>query len=161
MRTCFCVAFAALTAGILSACAVHAPVPPVADDRRQGACSPGEPCNNGWLVLLPIPGRFLADTGDGARRPARSLEVYAATYIDGRRVGELRRVKAAVKRNGEVSFPACVDYAERDVCTDEGWRQVQYFHENHYLIRARGCRDKDLVVTKGWKPTTVVLECSK
>jgi hypothetical protein len=126
----------------------------------QDPCSPedlgGIRCG---AMFLRVEARAVHLDQSGHQQPVRGVRVFSGYYVDGEFSGALRRVKAKVKKSGEFSFMGNVPRSVRTVCEDGEWQEDEILLTSHYLLRAKGCEDLTIEVTRDWSPRSLTMKC--
>ena len=109
--------------------------------------------------FLNVEGWAEYSVADGTVHPVHRLRVFSGYYHDGAFDGDLQKVKAKTKRTGFFTFMAAVPHSTHEGCMDGKPYRNEIYLKEHYLLRAKGCDDLVLEVTKDWSPRHVQMHC--
>jgi hypothetical protein len=96
---------------------------------------------------FPVEGTVVYVPQDGLARPLGGVKFYTA---DGER-DKRRKVWTVSNDSGAFRFNATVDPGDEEWC-EEGARLT-------FLLRARKCDERTLLVTPDWRPKTIEMTC--
>ena len=109
--------------------------------------------------FFPVEGWAEYTAPDGSLRPVRKLRVYSVYYHDGAIGEDLPKVKVKSKRDGSFRFMAAVPHSTHEGCKDGKPYHNEIFLKEQYLLRAKGCDDLVLEVSKDWVRRRVQMHC--
>jgi len=109
--------------------------------------------------FLPIESRVVTRTTGDEFVPVRRVQVFTGFWKDGAFKGELKKVKAKYKKNGDLRFRASVHYSLHEGCKDSEPYRREIYGTRHYLLRSKGCEDLILKVSSDGAGPAVEMKC--